>query len=388
MLKVLIIGAGVVGLAVAEELIRRGISVEMLERNSEVGEEASWAAAGILSPQGEAEGPGPFLDLLLAGYPMMVEAVTRLQALTQMDLRFRASGMLALAFSESDEAELDRQLHWQEKAGLTLERLRPSEVRRLEPAVDGPVRCGVFWPQTAQIDNTQLVKAYARVVEAQGGVIRTGTPVKRFLVEGDEVVGVETSQGKSKADWVVDCAGSWAGFDEALSFSIPTQPVKGQMLQFRTTTAMVHRVVKSPRAYLVQRTPERLIAGTTVERVGFDKAVTETGRRSIFEGACEMASGVRNLSLETAWAGLRPGTPDRLPILGPTPLKRLLLATGHYRNGILLAPLTGRLLGSFITTGKSPIDLSPFHVSRFGAGQLKGSDPLGSDPIRISRRVR
>ncbi len=374
-MRVLIVGAGVVGLAVAEELIRRGISVELLERNSEAGEEASWAAAGILSPQGEAEGPGPFLELLLAGYPMMVGAVARLEALTQMDLRFRAGGMLALAFSELDEAELDRQLQWQEKAGLTLEWLQPSEVRRLEPAVDGPVRCGVFWPQTAQIDNTQLVKAYTRVVEAQGGVIRTNTPVKRFLVEADEVVGVETPQGRSQADWVVDCAGSWAGFDETLSFSIPTHPVKGQILQFRTTTAMVHRVVKSPRAYLVQRTPERLIAGTTVERVGFDKAVTEMGRRSIFEGACEMTSGVRNLSLETAWAGLRPGTPDRLPILGPTPLKRLLLATGHYRNGILLAPLTGRLLADFIATGESPIDLSPFGIHRFLAKTNKEVGP-------------
>ncbi len=142
-------------------------------------------------------------------------------------------------------------------------------------------------------------------------------------------------------------------------------PVKGQILQFRSKAPLVHRVVKSPRAYLVQRTPEQLIVGTTVERVGFDKNVTLEGRASILEGVKEISSSINSSDFETAWAGLRPGTPDGVPILGPTPLKNFLCATGHYRNGILLGPLTGRIIAERILHGRSSIDFSPFGLQRF-----------------------
>ncbi|MBI3333336.1 MAG: glycine oxidase ThiO [Candidatus Omnitrophica bacterium] len=366
MTKVVIVGGGVVGLAVADELTRRGgLEVELLEKGPRPGIEASSAAAGILSPQGEADQPGPFLDLLLAGYQLFPEAVVRLQALTGIDMRYRAGGMLGVALSEEDEAQMERQAAWQERAGLRLERVAGSQVKSLEPAIDGPVRSAIWWPQTAQLDNTRLVEAYTRAVALQGAALRTGVPVSRFLVEGNRVVGVETPQGRIDADWVVNCAGPWAGFDRSLPFSIPTLPVKGQILQFRTDSPLVERVVKSPRAYLVQRSPQQLIVGTTVEDVGYDKEITGPGRRSILEGVGEMTSRLIGMRPETAWAGLRPGTPDRRPILGPSPLERLLLAAGHFRNGILLAPLTGRLIADWITTGGCPWDLSPFSVKRF-----------------------
>ncbi len=364
-MKVVIVGAGLIGLAVADELSRRGAQVILLERNAAVGSEASSAAAGILSPQGEAKGPGPLLDLFLAGYQLIPEAVARLEALTGIDLRFRAGGMLAVALTQEDEQELEGQCAWQRKAGLRLERLSAAQVRSMEPAIDGPVRWGIGWPQTAQIDNVRMVEAYHRIVRSQGVDIETGALVLRFLIESDRVVGVETSQGDIRADWTVDCAGSWAGFDPAFPVPIPTFPVKGQILRFRTEEALFQRVVRSPRAYFVQRAADELIVGTTVEQVGFNKEVTDEGRRMILQGGEEIASRLASLPLEAAWAGLRPGTPDGLPVLGPTPLKQFLLAAGHFRSGILLAPLTGRLVAEWILKGSCSIDLSTFSISRF-----------------------
>ncbi|MBI3615245.1 MAG: glycine oxidase ThiO [Candidatus Omnitrophica bacterium] len=364
-MRVLIVGGGIIGLSIGEELTRRGVEVQILERNPEAGTEASSAAAGILSPQGEAKGPGPLLDFLQAGYQMIPEAVARLESLTRMDLRLRASGMLALALSDADEEELEQVYSWQTKAGLRLDRVSASHVKQLEPAVDGPVRWGIWWPQTSQIDNVRFVEAYRRAVEAQGGKIETNRPVTRFLTEADRVVGVETPQGKLFGDWVVNCAGSWAGFDLSFSLPIPTIPVKGQILQFRTERPWFQRIVRSARAYFVQRWAQQLIVGTTVEQAGFNKEVTEEGRRTIQAGAKELVSRMASISPEKSWSGLRPGTPDQMPLLGPTPLKQFLLAAGHYRNGILLAPLTGRLIADWITRGTCSMDLSAFSVTRF-----------------------
>ena len=370
MTQVAIVGAGIVGLAIADELTRAGAVVDLFEKESETGTEASWAAAGILSPQTEVTGPGPFLDLMLMAHSLIPETVVRLQSLSGIDLSYRASGTLGVALSDSDEKELEQQGSWQKKAGIRVERLSASQVKSLEPNVDGAVRWGFFWPQTAQINNRGMVEAYRKAVRKQGATIHRHQSVRRFLLDKETAVGVETDQGEIRADWIVNAAGSWAGFDATLPFQIPVIPVKGQILQFRSKGPVVRRVVKSPRAYLVQRTPEQLIVGTTVERVGFDKSVTSEGKESIREGIREISSAIDSCSFETAWAGLRPGTPDGLPILGASPVKNLLCATGHYRNGILLAPLTGRIIAEQIVHGRSSIDLSPFGVERFSQKPL------------------
>ncbi len=359
-----------IGLAVADELTRHGAEVIVLEKGLRAGAEASSAAAGILSPHGEAHGPGPLLSLLLAGFQLIPEMAARLQALTHVDLLYKANGMLAVALSDEEEKKLAADIDWQEKAGLRLERVSAAQVKALEPAIDGPVRWGVRWPQMAQIDNTALIEAYCRAIGKQGGIIRTNREVSRFITKGDRVVGVETLSEQITADVVVNCAGSWARFDGGLPFQLPVVPVKGQLLQFKTTSPLVRHVVVSGGAYLVQRSTVRLIAGTTVERAGYDKTVTNSGSRSVLDGITRICSAFGSLKPETAWAGLRPGTPDDMPILGETPLKGLFVAAGHYRNGILLAPLTGRIMGDLILKQKSPMDISPFSILRF---QNKGA---------------
>ncbi|MCM8811644.1 MAG: glycine oxidase ThiO [Candidatus Omnitrophica bacterium] len=364
-MKTIIVGAGVIGLAVADELCRRGVEVVVLDKAPGFGTEASAAAAGILSPQGEAKGPGPFFDLLTAGFQLIPETVARLQAVTGVDIEYKANGMLGLAMSDDDEKEFEYQMDWQKQIGVRFERLTREQVRDMEPAVDGPVRWGVWWPQTAQMNNRKMAQAYALAVEAQGGTIRPSVGAIRFLSRGSRVTGVATEQGLVEGDWVVNCAGAWAGFDGSLGFDLPLIPVRGQIIEFQTSVPLIRRVVKTPASYLVQRSNERLIAGTTVEKAGFDKRVTEEGKKQIRKGVIEMVSRVASLPENQAWAGLRPGTPDGRPILGRTPLDGLLVAAGHYRNGVLLAPLTGRLIADLIAKGTCSIDLMPFSASRF-----------------------
>ncbi len=362
-MRVVIVGTGIVGLAIAEELSRQGIAVELFEQGQEAGRQASWAAAGILSPYTEVKEPGPFFDLLLTAYQFFPETVIRLESLTGISLKYRASGLLGLAFSDEDERELMAQMAWHERMGLRVERLDSSRLTSVEPAVDGPVRLCLWWPQAAHIDNRKLVEAYLQLIQKQGAAVHLNSSVRKFVIERGKVIGVETAQGITTADWIVDAMGSWE--NSLLPFSVPVTPVKGQILQLRTNQELVHAVVKSPRGYLVQRDQEKLIAGTTLERAGFDTQVTEEARTGILANAQQICSQVASLLVEATWAGLRPGTPDGLPILGTTPLGQLILATGHYRNGILLAPLTGRLMTELILRGKCSIDLEPFQISRF-----------------------
>jgi glycine oxidase len=185
------------------------------------------------------------------------------------------------------------------------------------------------------------------------------------VVRGGRAAGVETAAGLIESDWVVHCAGPWAGEEIGLPFALPAIPARGQILQFSTRTPLFRRVVKSPRAYLVQRADGCLIAGTTLEYAGFEKRTTEEGIQQIQAGVKEISAEAGRLPVESAWAGLRPDTPDHLPVLGPTPLEGFLAAFGHFRNGILLAPLTGRLIADSILGVRSSLDLAPFGISRF-----------------------
>ncbi len=369
MTRVVVVGGGIVGLAVAEQLLRGGAEVELLERNREVGQEASSAAAGILSPHGMAAGPGPFLDLLRAGYALVPEAVSRIRQETGWDVGAQVSGMFSLALTAEDERELASQARWEREAGLDLEEVAAEVLRREEPAVDGPVRCALWYPDAITVDARRFVEGYARLVRARGCRIRAGVTARRFLIEGRRVSGVETSEGVVWADWVVNCAGSWAGFDAGLPFAVPALPARGQIVQLATAEPLIRRVVHSPRGYLIQRSDTELVAGTTVERVGFDKQVTEEGLQAIRAGVGEFSSCTRALPVSAHWAGLRPDTPDHLPVLGRCPVEGLLLATGHFRNGVILAPLTGRIIADLVLRGDSPVDLSAFSVTRFLANR-------------------
>jgi glycine oxidase len=363
---VVIVGGGVIGCAIARRAARDGLSVVVLERGAP-GMEASWAAAGMLSPLAEANGPGPFLDLLLAAREMYPAYAAALVAETGTDVGYADAGTLYLALREEDEAELGERWAWQSAAGLPLERLTAEEARRLEPAVSPSVRMALRFPGDHQVDSRALGRALADAAARAGAEVRAGVEAVRLLRESGRATGVACADGtRVRAGAVVLAGGAWAGRMQGLPRPLPVEPVHGQLLALETMPPLFRHVVDSPRCYLVPRACGRVIAGATVERTGERKAVTPWGLRRLIDGAVEIAPALEHAPLAEAWSGLRPGTPDGFPILGPDPeMPNLVYAAGHYRNGILLAPLTGERVGALLSRGTWDAEMARFGIGRF-----------------------
>jgi glycine oxidase len=323
----------------------------------------------MLSPLAEAEGPGPFLKLLLRARESFPAEADMLREETGVEVGYSGAGTLYLALREEDEAELEHRFAWQRAAGLCVERLAADEARRLEPAINPAVRWALRFPGDHQVENRALALALWSAAARAGADFRLGREAVSVLREGDRVTGVELSDGERiAADAVVVAGGSWAGRLEGLPRPLPVFPVHGQLLALESVPPVFRHVVDSPRCYLVPRSDGRVIAGATAERVGFRKAVTPAGLLRLASGALEIAPVLEHAPLAETWSGLRPGTPDGLPILGPDPeVSGLFHATGHFRNGILLAPLTGRVIGEMVLGRPSPVDVAPFGIERFGA---------------------
>jgi glycine oxidase len=363
---VLVIGGGVIGTAVARRLARSGAAVTVIERGTP-GAEASWAAAGMLSPLAEAARPGHFLDLLLDARRRFPAYCAELHEQTGIDVGYRSEGTLMLALRDEDEEELEERYRWQRAAGLEVERLSAADVRDLEPAVTCAVRWALRFPGDHQVENRSLVRALWAGAVQSGVAFRLGAEATRLIRRGTVAAGVELSDGERlHASAVVLAGGSWAGRLENLPRRVPVEPVHGQLLALEALPPPLRHVVDSPRCYLVPRADGRLLVGATVERRGYRKLVTPAGIMQLLRGALEIAPGLEDLPLAETWSGLRPGTPDDLPILGADPdVSNVVYATGHFRNGILLAPITGEIIGEVVRTGTSPIDLHPYRPDRF-----------------------
>lgn len=364
---VVIVGGGVIGCAIARRAARDGLSVVVLERGTP-GMEASWAAAGMLSPLAEADAPGPFLDLLLAARELYPPYAAALREETGIDVGYGDAGTLYAALREEDEAELRHRWTWQSAAGLPVERLTAEEAREAEPALSPAVRMALRFPGDHQVDNRALGTALWSAAARAGADFRLGAHAVRLLREGGRATGVECAGGERvTAGAVVLAGGAWAGRMDGLPRPLPVEPVHGQLLALETVPPLFRHVVDSPRCYLVPRAGGRVIAGATVERTGDRKAVTPWGLRRLIDGAVEIAPALEHAPLAEAWSGLRPGTPDGFPVLGPDPdLPNLVYATGHYRNGILLAPLTGERVGGWLAGGAWCPDVARFGIGRFG----------------------
>ena len=366
---VAIVGGGVIGCAVARCAARAGLSVVVLERAA-CGAEASHAAAGMLSPLAEASGPGPFLDLLLAARELYPAFAAALREETGVDVGYADVGTLFLSLREEDDAEVEHRLAWQRAAGLGVQRLSAEDARRVEPAVSPAVRFALRFPGDHQVDNRALAAALPVAAARAGAEVRTGTEAVAVLREGDRVTGVELADGtRVHAGAVVIAGGSWAGQMRGLPRPLPVEPVHGQLLALEPRPPLFRHVVDSARCYLVPRASGRVIAGATMEHVGHRKAVTAGGVRRLLDGAVEIAPALEHATLVETWSGLRPGTPDGLPILGADPdVPNLVYATGHFRNGILLTPLTGEAIGALLAGEEPAWELGAYGVGRFGAG--------------------
>ena len=364
---VVVVGAGVIGCAVARRAAGAGLRVVVLERGTP-GMEASWAAAGMLSPLAEAAAPGPMLDLLLAAREMYPAYVEALREETGIDCGYSDAGTLFLALREEDDPEMEARFAWQSAAGLGVERLDAAAVRSAEPAVSPEVRFALRFPGDHQVDNRALGAALRSAAAAAGVELRTGVAATHLLREGSRAVGVACADGgRVRAGAVVIACGAWAGRLPGLPRPVPVEPVHGQLLAIESLPPLFRHVVDSPRCYIVPRASGRVIVGATVEHTGERKAVTPWGLTRLLTGAVEVAPALEHAPVVETWSGLRPGTPDGLPILGPDPgVAGLVYATGHYRNGILLAPLTGERIGALLAGEGWPAALAAFAIGRFG----------------------
>jgi len=372
---VVIVGGGVIGLSIARALALRGVSDVMLIERGQPGAEASWAAGGILAPQVESDRADDFFSLAAAGrdlYPAFAES---LKDETGIDVELDLTGTLGLGFTEKDEAELRSRFDWQSKAGLRVEWLSGDEARRQEPCISQLVRCALRLPNDYQVENRRLIEALVKANEKLGVRLTTDCHVSELLIENEKVRGVETSNGFVFARVVVLAAGAWTSQINS-SLALPQlEPVRGQMLCYETRPRIARHVIYSSRGYLVPRRDGRLLAGSTTEWVGFDKRVTDEGIRAIKSMAIEIAPTLAHLTPVDSWAGFRPRTTDDLPVLGSCEeIAGLFYATGHYRNGILLAPITAQLIATAIVDGATSPMPAAFSPDRFReAGQTVGA---------------
>jgi glycine oxidase len=360
---VVVVGAGVQGSAVALRLAQAGRSVTVLER-AVPGAEASSAAGGILSPGVEAVEPGPFYALCrasLARYPAFAAEV---EALSGMSVGLRMLGTLEVALDDDHAKVLAARAEKIVRHGLPVEVLDDEAVRRLEPAVSPEARGALFFGDEGSLDPRSLARAVYVAASRAGARFVTGQ-VRRIVVEGGRAVGVEHESGRIDADAVVLAAGSWSLQVEG--HGLPpgaVRPVRGQIAVLDTRPPLLSRVVFSGHGYVVPRADGRILCGSTMEEVGFEKAVTAEGLRHVLDVAIGVAPALARAPVVETWSNFRPASPDGEPILGPGTVPGLLYATGHTRNGILLAPVTADALAATALGRPPPVDLAPFSPAR------------------------
>jgi glycine oxidase len=364
---VLVVGAGAIGLACAWRAAQRGLSVRVLERD-EPGAGASGVAAGMLAPVGEATwGEDRLLTAALASHAAWPAFAAELAEASALDSGFIAGGALHVALDRDEAAELRRRYELMRELELEAQWLGAGECRDLEPGLTPRLHGGVHAPHEAGVDPAVLVAALRAACRAAGVEVRSGAEAVEAVIAGDRLVGViAADQGRHLAETTVLAAGAWSGSAEWLPPAArpPVRPVKGQILTLRGP-AITGRIVVTERVYLVPRADGRLVAGATVEELGFDTRVTAGGVHELLREAYRALPGVAELELERAVAGLRPGTPDNAPMVGRGALDGLVLATGHFRNGILLAPLTASSVAALLCGEDVPAALAVADPGRF-----------------------
>ncbi len=370
-----VVGGGAVGLAIAWRAAQRGLRVTLLERG-EPGQGSSWVAAGMLAPNAEARmTEQPLLHLGLAGVGVYPKFVADLREASGMDVGYLQCGTL-LAARDRDEAEaLERELRMRLDLGLTVRRLRASEARRLEPALAPALRLALEVADDHAIDPRRLTAALTEAGRRAGVRLRSGTEVAAIDLDSREarVRGLRLAGGEQVgADQVVIAAGAWSGALEGIPVHarVPIHPVKGQILRLHDPTGpgLLTRVVRFGTGYIVPRGDGRYVLGATMEERGFDTSVTAGAVSELLRDAGELVPGVSELVVDELSAGLRPATPDNAPVIGPSgAVSGLHWAVGHYRNGILLTPITAEILGD-VLAGEEPPELAkPFAPGRFAA---------------------
>lgn len=352
----LVIGAGASGLLVARRLARAGLKVIVLERGAS-GREASWAGGGILSPLYPWRYDAAVNALAAWSQRIYPSLAAELHASTGIDPQWTPSGMLYLGGLEADAARA-----WAATANATVEALTPPDVAGIEARLARQQQCALWMPQIAQVRNPRLMQALAAEARMLGVDVREGVEVHGLAVQAGRVRGLRTAAGRFEAARVVVAGGAWSGgLLAGLPLAPAIAPVRGQMIVFRAEPGWLTRIVMREALYLIPRRDGRILAGSTLEFVGFDKSTTDAARQTLHAAALAIAPGLADVPVEHHWAGLRPGAPAGIPYIGEHPdIGGLFVNAGHYRNGLVTGPASAQLLTNLVL-GETPIlDPAPY----------------------------
>ena len=357
MSDLLVIGGGVIGLLTARELALAGAKVTILERNARPARESSWAGGGIISPLYPWRYPDSITRLARAGHQDYPELSRQLNADTGIDPQYTRSGLFIRAEEEQDEA-LDWAARWDYRISLE----SSAAIEQLEPARFNPPEQLLWMPDIGQVRNPRLVKALIKDLDNRGVSLHTHAPVVAFRENGGRIHEVMTPTGKFQAEGIVLCTGAWTGTLAKPLYPPPDiHPVRGQMLLFKGKPDQIRHMMLEENRYIIPRQDGRILFGSTLEEAGFDKSTTAAARRELTQLARERFPLLKNLPIEKHWAGLRPAAPAGIPyITRHSQVENLYINAGHYRNGVVLAPASARLVTDLLLGRTPTVDPAPY----------------------------
>jgi glycine oxidase len=360
-------GGGLIGASIAFELAETGLKVALYDAR-EPGQEASWASAGMISPAPENPGMIPFMPMGLASAALYPEFIRKVEELTGQDSGYQKSGALDVILDDDlqkAQEELSTIVALQRGVGLHAEAISAERAREMEPALNEDTQAAIFRADESSLDARAFTQAVLQGARQRGVEIFAGNGAKALKKEGSRCCGLVLGSGQVEAKWTVVAAGCFSARIAGAEPYAPVSPAKGQMAALRCEAVEIKHILWLGHKYLVPRKDGRIIAGSTIEQTGFNRHVTAGGIQAILGEAMKMVPALQDARIEETWAGLRPDSPDHLPIIGPTDIEGLLIATGHFRSGILLAPITARLIQEWVTTQQVSVDWARVSPMRF-----------------------